>query len=432
MILRLIKQFPKFALVLGLVVGSSVAFGFWWFGRSPKKTVTTASQQAEAVESLRPKLALIETKSDHLLLVDNNLYDLDSGSVVFTNWLRYPGPDALFFDSARKKVIARYERGYVRYSLEGKEEATLGQKFPTAFSDDLKWAVYVKEKDLWRADIDWSAFAFQNDRRLTSIEQFHDQVFANVILSTDNVAVVRNLNQLLRINLETGEVNPTRLPSGGLGKNRSPNGRYMVGIERGQFYCYDVETNDSKTIAIGKGVFNDYQWLGNDKCAAIAAMKTVVLYDRQQNTLVEIATLPTQCFKIGEPSPDGRYVFCMGIGNGVLVDLHDKSAVPVTGGAGVAWISNDTFAFSREIPDSELRGMWLQTVGEGERRISPDPYLVSQRGPMMLGTASGIIVYATKHGLTKMKPDGTGLGDSIRAAYPLMRILAIERWVISY
>jgi hypothetical protein len=421
-----IKKFPKFVLVAGVLVGSTIAFGIWWFAHSTKKT--TASHQVEVAEDARGKLALIEEKPDHLLLVDNDLYDLDSGTLLFSNWLAHAGPNALFFDHAKKKIIARYERGYVRYSLAGKEEATLGGKFPTVLSDDLKWALYVKEKDLWRADIDWSAFALQNDRRLTTIEQFHDQVFANVILSTDNVAVVRNLNQLLRVNLETGEVKPTKLPLGELGKRRSPNGRYMVGIDRGQFYCYDVESDDSKTIAVGKGVFNDYQWLGNDKCAVIAAMKTVVLFDRQQNSLVEIASLPTQCFKIGEPSPDGRYVFCVGRGNGVLVDLQGKTALTVTGGAGVAWISNDTFAFSREVPDSELRGTWLQTVGEGERWNSPEPYLVSQKEPFIMKSPSDVIVYATKRGLSKMKQDGTGLEEIVRLAHPPARALAIELW----
>jgi hypothetical protein len=421
-----IKKFPKLVLVAGVLVGSTIAFGIWWFSRTVK--TTAASHQVEAIETSRPKLALIEEKPDHLLLIDNDLYDLDTGTLLFSNWLAHAGPNALFFDHARKKIIARYERGYVRYSLNGKEEASLGNKFPTAFSDDLKWAVYVKERDLWRADIDWSAFTLQNDRRLTSIEQFNDQVFANVILSNDNVAVVRNLNQLLRVNLETGEVKPTRIPSGNLAKGRSPNGRYMVGIDRGQFYCYDVESDDSKTVAVGKGVFNDYQWLGNDKCAAIAAMKTVVLYDRQQGTLIEIATLPTQCFKIGEPSPDGRYVFCLGRGNGFLVDLQSKAATPIAGGAGVTWINDTTFAFARELPDSELRGTWLQTVEDGERRNSNEPFLVSRNGPMMLASPSGLIVYVTKHTLTTMRPDGTGVDAIIKFAQPPEQVVAVDRW----
>lgn len=421
-----IKKFPKYVLVAGVLVGSTIAFGIWWFAHTAKKPSTIP--QVELAKDTRTTLALIEEKPDHLLLVDNDLYDLDTGKLLFSNWLAHAGPNALFYDAAKKKIIARYERGYVRYPLDGKEEAALGNKFPTAFSDDLKWALYVKEKDLWRADIDWSAFTFQNDRRLTSIEQFNDQIFANVILSTDNVIVVRNLNQLLRVNLETGDVKPTRLPLGELGKRRSPNGRYMVGIDRGQFYCYDVESDDFTTVAIGKGVLNDYQWLGNDKCSAIAAMKTVVLYDRQQNTLVEIASLPTQCIKIGEPSPDGRYVFCVGRGNGVLVDLQSKSATPVADGVGVTWINDTTFAFSREVPDSELRGTWLQTVGEGERRISSESYTVSQRGPMMMASPSGFILYTTKLGLSRMKADGTGTEEVIKLQHPPSRAMAIGEW----
>jgi len=200
-------------------------------------------------------------------------------------------------------------------------------------------------------------------------------------------------------------------------------------LERGQFYCYDVETDETKTIAIGRGALNDYQWLGNDRCAAIAAGRAVVLYDRLENTLAEVAALPSPSARIGEPSPDGRLVFCVGrMGNGVLVDLQKKTAVPVAGGAGIIWISADTFAFSREVQDSELRGTWMQTAGEGERRVSPDPYLVANSGPMIMASPAGVIVYATKHGLSKMNPDGTEVAELIKLPHPPGRVVAIADW----
>ena len=237
------------------------------------------------------------------------------------------------------------------------------------------------------------------------------------------------MNKLLRINLETGDVKPTQISLNGIAKRKSPDGKSVVGLERGQFFCYDVDTEDTKTVPVGRGAINDFQWLDNDHCAAIAAGKAVILYDRAKNTLNDIAALPGHCSRIGEPSPDGRFAFCAGIGAGVLVDFKEKTAVPVAAGAGTSWVTNNTFAFSREVPDSELRGMWLQTAGQGERRISPEPYLVSKTGAELMKLQSlGLVVFVTKHGLSTMKPDGTALAQLAPLANAPSHVLGIELW----
>lgn len=422
----IVKKFPKFVLVFGVIVGSSGLFGLWWF----KHRALQAFYSPRPVEDIRPKIEHIEAAPKELVLVDNDLYDLETGALIFRNWLKGGEPNALFYDYGNKKIIARYERGYVRYALDGKQEAALLQKAAPAFSDDLKWAVYAKDRDLWRADIDWTNFTFQNERRLTSIEQFNETYFAaNIMLGTDRVIVVRNLNQLLRVDLERGDVKPTRIPLGVVAKQRSPNGRYLIGTEHGQLFCYDVETDESKAVAIGKSFFNDYQWLGNDRCVGLVATKSIVLYDRLKNTLVEIASLPSACSKMGDPSPDGHYIFGVGPrGNGVLIDVERKSAAPVTGGAGVVWVGNDTFAFSREVPDSDLRGTWLELAGGSERRVSPEPYLVGKRGALLMETPSGFILFATKRGLTKMKPDGDACEEIIKLQHPPARAIAFGEW----
>jgi hypothetical protein len=422
-----IKQFPKLFLVCGVLLASTGLFATWWVTHRAKLALTNRPHLV--TEDIAPKVARVVEAPKRLLLVDNDLYNLDTGVVIFNNWLKGGTPAALFYDAQAKKVIARYERGFVRYRLDGEEDAVLVQKFQPAFSHDFRWAVYAKEKDLWRADIDWSGFRFANERKLTAIEQFNELYFAkNVILGGGKAMIVRNMNQLLRVDLESGDVQPTRVPVGEIGKRRSPSGGFLVGVQGGQFYCYDVETDDTKTIAIGRGAMNDYQWLGNDRCTAIAAGRAVVLYDRLKNTLNEVAALPVQCGRIGEPSPDGRYVFCIGGDSGYLVDLVNKEVVPVVGGAGVKWVSSDRFVFSREVPNSKLRGTWIQTVGEGERRVALEPFLVDKSGPMLMVSPAGEIVYATKHGLSKMKPDGDGAAEFIKLRRTPLRVLGIADW----
>jgi hypothetical protein len=389
----------------------------------------------QAVEDIGPKVALVASKWERLLLVDNDLIDLDSGKVIFKNWLQNGVPLQLFYDASAKKIIARYERGFARYSLAGREEARLSQSNKAVFSNDLKFAVFAKEKEVWRADIDWLAFKFTNERQLTSIEQFNEANFAdNVVLLAQQTLVVRNFNALLRVNLETGSVKPMRIPGGDIAKRRSPDNKWLVGLQNGQFYCYDVDADEPKTIPVGRGVMNDFQWLGNDKCLALAAGKAVVLYDRLANSLAEVVALPFPCFKIGEPSPDGRFVFCAGginLSEGALVDVENKTAERVRGGAGVAWVSNDTFAFSREVPDSDLRGTWLQTAEQAERRISPEPYLVTNAGAQLLTLPSaGLMILETSHGLSKMKPDGSELAGLVNLSRPASHVLGIQEWKV--
>ena len=428
---NLIRQFPKFALALGIILASIVVLFVWQVSRASKRPATAARSSSAATpapEDNSAKLALIESKPFHLLLVDNDLYDVDDGTLLFKSWLKEGMPQKLFYDEKAKKFLAQYERGFVRYGVAGAVEATLAFKTKPAINDDYKWVLYVKDKDIWRADIDWNGLKQINDRKLTSIEQFNEAFFAdNIMLGTEKTVVVRNMGNLLRIDLETGTVKPVRIPLNEIGKRRSPDSKSVVGVENGTFYCYDVDSDQTKTIPIGRGAINDYQWLGNDRCIAIAAMKTAVLYDRTKHTLTELTALPTQCFKIGEPSFDGHFVFCVGRGNGVLLDVEKRTATPVVGGSGVCWASNDTFAFSREVPDSGLRGSWLQRVGEVERRISESPFLVSNAGPSVL-QIGGLALFVTRDGLSKLV-QATGEGETvIKWSAPPRRVLELKAW----
>jgi len=423
---RYLRQFPKFFIAFLIIVASLVILFIWEARRAAERA------RPALIEDTSAREAQVEAKQGRLILVDNNLYDIDSGAMIFKDWLekKLEMPKRLFYDREAKKFIAQYDLGFVRYSLSGADEAHFAQRYKPAFSNDLKWMLYVKDKDIWRADVDWKEFKVVNERKITSIEQFMDANFAeNIFVGTEKTLVVRNLNNLLRVNLETGDVKPFRIPLGDIAKRRSPDSKSVVGNQTGQFYCYDMDSDAAKTVSIGRGLINDYQWLNNNQCVAIANFKTVVAYDGPKNALTEVTALPFQCINIGEPSPDGRFVFCTGRGKGVLVDLEKRTATQVTGGAGVCWVSNDTFAFSREVPDTELRGTWLQTVGEGERRVSPEPYLVGNAGGFIMPIPSaGMFVFATQHGLSKMKADGSEVTEFATLTRPPVRALAIQDW----
>ena len=430
--LALLKQFPKYALVLGVIVGSTVLFAFWWFthSRANARPFHDSAVDQAAIERLAAKA---EARIGYLFLADNDLYDAGTGELLFKNWLKGDAPIRLFYNPTAKKLYGQYARGFARYAFDGSREATMMGADALTFFDGFERVVFAKAKNVWLADADWQNFRFINERQVTSIDSFYENHFAeNILLLTSKTLIVRNMNNLLRVNLENGSVKPTRIPLGDIGKRRSPDSRWVVGVLNGQFYCYDVDADDAKTIPIGRTGINDFQWLGNDKCLGLAGRQEVVVYDRLAHSLTAVTTLPFACFKIGEPSPDGRFIFAAGGMNGTmgaLVDLERKMAAKVNGGAGISWVSPDIFTYSREIPDSDLRGTWLQKAGGGETKVSPEPYLVSNGGPQLMTLPSaGIVILETKHGLAKMKPDGNKFTEVPEQARIPVRLMRIERW----
>lgn len=427
-----VKQFPKYALVLGVIIGSTVLFAFWWFTHSrakPRPFHDTAVDQA----AIQMQAAKAEARIGYLFLADSDLYDAGTGELLIKNWLKGDAPLRLFYDPTAKRLYGQFARGFARYAFDGTREATMMGIDTLTFFDGFKKVVFAKSKNVWVADADWQNFRFGNERQVTTIDSFYEQHFAeNIRLLTSKTLIVRNLNNLLRVNLENGSVKPTRIPLGDIGKRRSPDSKWVVGVLNGQFYGYDVDADDAKTIPIGRTGISDFQWLGNDKCLGLAGRQEVVVYDRLAHSLTAVTTLPFACFKIGESSPDGRFVFAAGGLNGsmgALVDLEKKTAAKVNGGAGISWVSTDTFAYSREVPDSDLRGTWLQIAGEGETKISPEPYLVSNGRPQLMTLPSaGLVILETKYGLAKMKPDGSEFTRLINLPRPASQVLGINRW----
>lgn len=434
----LAKQFPKYALVFGIILGSSLIFGIWWISHWRAKHQQVHGTAAADLAAIQRQAAKAEARIDYLFLADDDLYDAGTGELIFKNWLHGDHPVRLFYDAKTTKILGQYAEGFVRYNFDGSREAVMMQMVnPPAFSPDFKRAVYVKNKDVWKAEIDWQKLTFANEHKVTTMGVFYDQHFSeNVVLLTEKTLVVRNVNNLLRVDLESGKVAPSRLPLKDIARRRSPDSKWVAGWLGGQFYCYDVDADDSKTVTVGRNELSEYLWLGNDKCLALAAGKTVVAYNRPDNSLTEVTTLPFSCFKMGEPSPDGRYLFAAGGidgRNGALVELEKKAAVPVKGGAGITWVSNDTFAFSRNVPDSDLRGTWLQTVEMEEKLISPEPYLVTNAGARLLVLpTTSLVVFEMDHSISTMGSNSLQLVRFVKID-PSSRVLRmlglkIEQW----
>jgi hypothetical protein len=431
MIRRLWRQTPKWAFVVTVLVVSTALFAFWWVTR---KKPHSPQQRAQIAADNSAMLAKLESRIDRLLLVDNDLYDVETGELYLKSWLKEGVPARLFFDRESKKLIGQVPNGFVRIGLDGITEAMMLEKFPVVVSDKREWIVFARDKDLWRADVDWKEFRFTGERKLTGISQFFEQHFAgNIVMASDRTLLVRNMNVVLRVNLETGDVKPVRLPLMKQ-KAKSPDGQRFIAQDGRQLFCYELDSDEAKPIEPGRAPLGDLHWLGNDRCALLLGSRTLAVYDRLASKLEAVTDLPMDCTQLADPSPNGRFLFAGSPRGGLLVDLREKKVAPIIGGVGFGWVSDESFLCSRDVPDSSLRGSWIQNGHEPERRISPEPYLVPRAGEASLTFKSaGMVLLLSKGGIAAVSSDGTNWKEVITlAALPdrMNRIDPLKRGVL--
>lgn len=435
---KIIRQFPKYAIGIGVFVISTGLFLVWWLTRAPDghqngselAVVPLPSPVDPQEEVIRAKVASLPDKIGWLALVGADLYDISTGERIFANWLTGI-PEKLFYQPEVNRLMVQTERGLVRYGLDGKPDGTIGGLGQHAFSPDGKLASFVKDGDIWVGEIDWKGFGLASERQATRTGEFNAQYFAaSVMMGSENALIVRNQSKILRVSLKTGGVEQIRLPLGEVAKRRSPDGRTLIGDAR-NIYVFDVEAADAYNFPESRWRAVDFQWLSNDACAFIVASKSVSLYDRRKNAIEELVTLPLECSKIAGPSPTGRYVLCAGRRGVLLLDVLSKSTeVFETPAENFGWVSDDTMIYMRNVPDSSLRGTWLKTAGQPERRVIMEPYIVGRdgSGAVDLLKELDVVVFGTREALYRMKPDGSELKEIAKLPQPVTRIQAVQVW----
>lgn len=437
---RFFKAFPKWAVAAGIVIASTALFMGWWLLRGslapPPQMVAVKPQPTAVAENKREEAkkiaASLPARLGWLALVGSDLYDISTGERLFPNWLSGI-PQRMFYQPDTNKLMVQVERGVIRYGLDGKRDAAMGETSPPAFTHDGKQAIFVRDGDVWLADVDWKAFSYVNERQATKLGQFNAPFFAaNVMLGSAKSIVVRNMNQLVRVNLLMGDVQPINLPMNDLIKRRSPDGRFLVGDEPRNIYAFDVEAADAHNMPTNsRDRVVDWQWLDNERCAFIVGGMGVGLYDRSKNAIEEVCALPFPCNKMAGPSPDGRFVLCAARQGIVVVDTEKKTAQNFgTPAQHFGWVGNDTLIYARDVPDTSIRGTWLKKMSEDEQQVMADPYTVGRDGsgavaPML---DVGLVVFGTRDALYRMKPDGTELREIAKLNQPVGRIQAVEIW----
>lgn len=436
---RFIKQFPKIALVFGVFVVSTGLFGFWWYfqrSRTDKKTDIVEDNGKSKVAEVAVAIPSME---GNLLVADGDLYQLDSGKLLLKNWFKEGMPTKLFLDAESGKLIARYDKGLARFNLDGKRDAAIGGRYGLAINDRMDFVTFAKDKDVWKASIDFREFKLVDEQRVTTTAGFMEQFFAdNIILGTEKMLIVRNMNQLLRVNMVTGEVTSTRIPLTGLKNQRSPDGGILVGgqTERAgqKFFAYDVEKDEVKYFDMDfRMKVTEFAWVNRNTCAYLVAGIALGVYDREKQEIRQLMQLPIQCSEIVGPSPTGRYIFCGSFKGQVLVDIEGKKLEPLgTVAQCYEWIADDILLCARDVPDSNVRGTWVKKIGHEEVRVSTEPYSFARRGggaSVLPIKEAGIVFFSTRGGMFKMKLGETEAQMFAPLSKPLTRFVYIEKWM---
>jgi hypothetical protein len=434
---RLLKQVPKLAVALGVVITSTVLFGIWWHFWSPKKHEASVNQDVAVNAQREAKAAQMAPRMDRFILAGNDLIDIDSGEVVAANWLKGEQPLKLMFDSASSKVIARFDRGFKRYNLDGSEDAVLGRNNGLIISDDMDLAIFANQGDVWKAGIDWNEFKLTGEARATSIGGFQENYFVqNLVLASKGALVVRNMNQLVRVNLGSGEVAPLPLTITDAAVRRSPDGGVFMGDQTGAggttLYPFDVATGQVKTKELGgqTGV-TGVLWLDKDRCCILVNAQFIVMYDRAKGSFEEHMKLPARIVQMALPSPSKRFVVALGDGSAGFVDLEKKDVIPLTAAAqNLDWIADDTVIMANTTMDSNQRGTWVMKLGQKPNRVSTEPYPFadSGKGSVLALKQAGLVIFGTQNALFKMSLGGTDAVKFANLQRPVMRLQPIEKW----
>lgn len=434
---RTIKRFPQMALVGGVLVISTVLFAFWWMNR-PKPALASVPQPADEIVE-QPKPAPFKPyEVNRLLVADGDLIDIETGEVLAKKWLKGEAPGRLWYDERTGKIIGKHERGIVRYHPDGTKDAEILSINGVAISEDLSMALYAKEKDIWKAGIDWEAFKLVDEKRVTSQGNIMDRYFLqNVQLATNKVVVAQNMNQFLRVNLVTGEVTLTRIPMSEVGERRSPDGAILLGevTERQapKVFAYDVEADDAKFFDLpGRFRATEFAWLSKDKAAFLIVGKEVWTYDRASNEIAKVMDLPMHIAQMAKPSPTGRFVFCLGQQGALIADLEKKEIQPINAPAqSYEWIGEDRLILSREVPDTNLRGTWTFQLGtDSPIRVSTEPYYVARNssGSVLYMKEAGAVIFSTRTGIFKLKPDADTPVQVLGTEKPSVRLQKVDKW----
>lgn len=429
-----IRRFPKYVLVAVVLLGSTLSFYFWWKARQAKTPEAIAARESAESAALKALDEKVTNRLSRLFLAGDDLYDAGTGELVFRNWLNGDQPAEIYYRKAERKIICRFGGRFTRLDLEGNREADLSHGNGIVVSPGLERVFFPENGDLWISGVDWRGFVLKDQRQVTRLGTLQESnMMANVVLGSEKFLILNNMNQLLRISLETGHVAPVQLPPINP-RGRSPDGAVAIGSNESpagnRVFVYDLDRDEAKFENTGRVKIIDCLWVDKLRALILVGGKKVMAYDRALNSFSDVCVLPAFCQRLSSPSPDLRYLFAMGQGL-ILIDTQEKKAeVFKLAGQNLDWIGNDTLLITAEVPATDYRGTWVQKIGGEPRRITADPYVAGRDGTtaVMMLPDDHWAVFGTRDRLFRVNSEGDELKELATLSRPVIRFQKLREW----
>ena|ERR1043166_4759984 len=107
MLRRFLRSAPKIFIALAVIIASVTTLVIWKIRRGANSIFAGLFAPGKPTIRREP---LIEGREGRLLLVDNDLYDLDSGAVLATRWLEKNMPERVTNDLTHLRREASHGR----------------------------------------------------------------------------------------------------------------------------------------------------------------------------------------------------------------------------------------------------------------------------------------------------------------------------------
>lgn len=381
MIKKLFFQFPKWFFAGSILVLSTALFVIWWFQHEPGPTTSTTGKTPQTDASPKERKQIPHFGETPLLLGGKDLYEFRDGNLALfqPQWLSRElqlGEQPVYLKEHNVLAVSGAGRPVEVFAPDGHSLGPLtlsnGERFDGYVADEFTQAVFVKDGDLWKGQIDWPNVKITGETQVTNLGYFQSSQFQGRLLGATAYGLVyRDMRYgNITVDLTTGESEPVQLPANA---TRSPTGRLIVGdvpTRPAQLAVFDVNARKNSTHPIPWRIpQNGLAWLDETRFALILGNE-VYLYEHETQSLTSIYRSEAQQARlqlVAIPVFGQPFLMFQDTSKGILiVNVETKEFHPVTGppANNIQMLDNGAFLLSSDVPNSEQRGTWLGKFGE--------------------------------------------------------------------
>lgn len=424
----LIKQYPRYFFALMVLLISNTIFYFWWDRHKSERETNTLNIDLATIEkateatlaSQRTLESITPTRPTQTLSVDlaaaptryflygNSLYDGVEGTEVARHVFEGDMPEEVFYYAPNKTIIGSFGNKLVCYDTHGNQVDKLEPSWPCYIADDLHSVAYIKDGNVWIADIDLNNFSFENRRQVTLDGKFDTVVSLVMHYNTSHIYVVA-LDKFYRVNVKSGHVATTDFSYLQAIDGFSPSKRHTIIADPDYIKLVDFEEGFRINLCRSAGALN-VAWLTEGKVLYLVGNQLLFRYDLATFQDRNQFTFKHKCSRFGPSSPTGKYIVYFGgdsedpneIG---ILDVEAKQSYQVDSNVSqIEWINDEQYIYSRISGDKSLSGVWIAAPGVIPKHVDSSALKQNYGGGNLIKLDdSASLVLSTENGLSLVK-----------------------------